>query len=113
MPRIVRIAFLLAILAAVSVPAGGAELLVSQDGSAGFRTITGAIDAAHYGDRIYVNPGVYEEHVYLKDGITLIGAGATVTRIRYGYGFEEGRGSPSSGNHPSLPGRWSSSIRPR
>ena len=89
MPRIVRIAFLLAILAAVSVPAGGAELLVSQDGSAGFRTITGAIDAAHYGDRIYVNPGVYEEHVYLKDGITLIGAGATVTRIRYGYGFEE------------------------
>jgi len=90
MLRNVRVIVILVIISvAASMGAAAERLLVSQDGSGGFRTIRGAIDAAHYGDQIYVNPGVYEEHVYLKDGITLIGAGAAVTRIKYGYGFEE------------------------
>jgi len=88
MLRIGLIVFILMILLLTVAVAGG-QLLVSQDGTGGFRTIQGAIDAAHYGDLIYVNPGVYEEHVFLKDGITLVGAGPALTRIRYGYGFEE------------------------
>jgi len=66
----------------------GAQLLVSQDGSGGFTTIQGAINAAAYGDVIRVAPGVYEEGVVFKNGVTLIGSGAAVTTIRYGYGFD-------------------------
>jgi len=97
MLRIGPIVFILMILLLTVAVAGG-QLLVSQDGTGGFRTIQGAIDAAHYGDLIYVNPGVYEEHVFLKDGITLVGAGP---------------GSRSRGRPPSLRDRLSSSIRHR
>ena len=67
----------------------GAQLVVSKEGAGGFRTIQGAIDAAEYGDTIYVNPGVYEEQISFRDGLHLTGAGPEHTIVRFGYGFDE------------------------
>lgn len=64
------------------------ELLVSPDGSADYRTIRGAMDAAAFGDVIWVAGGVYEEQVALKDGVTVVGAGPQQTVVRYSYGFD-------------------------
>jgi len=88
--RITRTAVLLAVC--LLVPALGiqaAQLLVSQDGTAQYRSIQAAVDAASHGDTIYVSPGIYEEHVTLKDGLTVIGAGSHRTIIRNTYGFDE------------------------
>jgi len=79
----------LCVMLYVSLATAGAQLVVSRDGAGGYRSIQGAIDAASFGDTVYVNPGVYEERVTFKHGISLIGAGATVTIIRHGYGAEE------------------------
>ncbi len=49
-----------------------------------YTTIQEAIDAASYGDFIYVSAGTYEENIVMKDGIKLIGAGSQVTTIRAG-----------------------------
>ena len=43
-----------------------AQLLVAQDGSGGFLTIQGALNAAAYGDVVRVAPGVYEEGIIFK-----------------------------------------------
>jgi len=69
--------------------ATAAQWVVAQDGTGGFRSIQGAINASSYGDVIYVSSGVYEEHVTLKDGVRVVGAGASSTIIRYAYGFGE------------------------
>jgi len=80
--------FLLPVLLA-GFPALAAQLVVSPEGPGGYRTIQGAIDAAVYGDSIYVNPGIYEEHVTFKNGVSLLGAGPSHSILRHGYGFEE------------------------
>ena len=67
---------------------GAAQYLVAQDGTGTHATIQGAINAASYGDVIYVEPGVYSEGLTFKNGLTLIGAGTGSTVVRYGYGFD-------------------------
>ncbi|QDE90933.1 hypothetical protein BHS06_19265 [Myxococcus xanthus] len=56
-------------------PRGPRTLVVPKH----YDTIQAAIDAAQHGDTVYVAPGVYSEHVVLKSGIRLIGAGAPIT----------------------------------
>ncbi len=67
----------------------GAQWVVAQDGTGSFRSIQGGINAAAYGDVVYVSPGVYEEHVTLKDGVRVVGGGTQNTIIRHAYGFQE------------------------
>ena len=66
----------------------GGQFLVDTDGSAPFRSIQGAIDAAGYGDTIIVRPGIYEEQLELKAGITVRGSGTGATVVRLAYGYE-------------------------
>ncbi len=79
----------LLLLSSAWLAADAAQWVVALDGSGAFRSIQGAIDAASYGDVVYVSPGTYEEHVALKDGVRVLGAGASSTSIRYAYGFDE------------------------
>ncbi|MDI1448753.1 NosD domain-containing protein [Polyangium sp. 6x1] len=44
-----------------------------------FATIQAAIDAAAPGDRVFVHPGTYHEHLRLRSGVRLVGAGAWQT----------------------------------
>lgn len=71
-----------------STTALAAQYLVSQDGSGTHTTIQGALTAAGYGDVVFVTPGIYEEGISFKNGVTLVGSGAGSTTIRYGYGFD-------------------------
>jgi len=50
----------------------------------GYTTIQGAIDAATSGDAIRVGPGRYLEHIVMKDGVKLVGAGAELSIIDAG-----------------------------
>ena len=45
-------------------------------------TIQACLDAAAPGDRVLIPAGTYVEHLYLRKGVSLIGAGANVTIIR-------------------------------
>lgn len=75
-------------VASAAAPTYGAQWVVAQDGSGSFRSIQGAIDAADYGDVVYVSPGVYDEPLALKDGVRVVGASASATVVRHAYGFE-------------------------
>lgn len=66
----------------------GGQLLVDGDGSASYRTIQGAIDAARFGDTIVIRPGIYEEQLQLRAGITLRGSGIGATVVRFAYGYD-------------------------
>jgi serine/threonine protein phosphatase PrpC len=46
-----------------------------------YATIAAALDAAHDGDTVVVNPGVYPENVVLKSGVSLISAQARKAEI--------------------------------
>ncbi len=83
-----RVMTLAVLLCALSWTVWCREIVVSTDGSGAYRSIQRAIDAAGYGDVVIVNPGVYEEVVVLKSGITLQGAGAAHTVLRSSYGYE-------------------------
>ncbi len=85
---LVRSLTLFALLFFVAATAWAAEIVVSTDGSGAFRSIQRAIDAAAYGDAILVNPGLYEETLTLKSGITIRGAGASHTIVRSSYGYQ-------------------------
>jgi PKD repeat protein len=64
------------------------QWIVAQDGSGSFRTIQGAVNAASFGDTVYVSPGIYGEQVVVKDGVSIVGAGTGQTILRYTYGFD-------------------------
>jgi len=65
------------------------QLIVSKEGLGAYRSVQAALNQAQSGDTVLVNPGVYEETVEFKNGVTVIGSGAEHTIIRYGYGFDE------------------------
>ncbi|MEW5826497.1 MAG: PKD domain-containing protein [Candidatus Bipolaricaulota bacterium] len=87
-----RAAPILALLLTTIVLSGTTALathfVVAPDGSGFSRTIRAALDAAAHGDTVFVQPGVYEEQVTLKDGVRVVGAGAERTTLRYAYGFD-------------------------
>ena len=90
MQRIVQVVACTSILAiTIAVVGIGRQLIVSKDGLGAFHSVQAAINEAEYGDTIQVNPGVYEERIEFKNGVTVIGSGADHTIIRYGYGFDE------------------------
>lgn len=73
-----------ATLLASPVPSGPATLVVAQDDTGDFTTISEAVAAARAGDTVSVRPGTYRESVTITSDITLIGdgpAGAVVIAI--------------------------------
>ncbi|WP_437276557.1 NosD domain-containing protein [Sorangium sp. So ce375] len=66
-------------------PAGEGRVLVVPDA---YASIQEAIDDAVYGDTVRVEPGTYQEHLRLRSGVKLVGAGATRT-ILDGQGLGE------------------------
>ncbi|MET0772239.1 MAG: pectinesterase family protein, partial [Candidatus Limnocylindrales bacterium] len=71
---------LLAILATGTVVAGARLLgppaiVVAQDGTGSFTTITEAVAVAQNGDTVLVRPGTYHESIIISEDITLIGDG--------------------------------------
>ena len=56
--------------------AAGGPIVVAQDGSGEYTTITDAVAAAADGDEILVRPGTYQEVVIIEADITLRGDGA-------------------------------------
>ncbi len=58
------------------------ELVVAQDGSGDFTTISGAVDAAISGDTVVVRPGTYEETVIVDDDITVVGDDPSLVVVR-------------------------------
>jgi nitrous oxidase accessory protein len=62
---------------------GAGTWTVNANGSADFRTIEDAVDAASPGDTIIVNPGTYSENVVVNKGVTIksqMGAENTIVR---------------------------------
>ena len=56
--------------------------IVDDDGSAAdFSSIQAAIDAAKFGDTVYVRSGHYYEHVLVNKGVKLLGENKTSTLI--------------------------------
>jgi hypothetical protein len=64
-----------AVVAGASYLAGSGPIVVAQDGSGTFTTITEAVAVAEAGDTILVRPGVYRESVTIIEDITLRGDG--------------------------------------
>jgi len=72
------------VLGALSLLMATAGLLVSADtltvgAGCDYSTIQAAMNAASSGDTIHVAAGTYNEHIGLRDGVKLVGAGADVT----------------------------------
>lgn len=61
--------------------ASGQVHVVAKDGSGMFPAIRPALEVAKAGDTVLVKPGVYQEQLFLKNGIRLVGADATACRI--------------------------------
>ena len=78
MKRMLLVTMLAVVLMlAISVPA----LAAYRDVPGGYGTIQAAIVAAQPGDTVRVAPGTYYESIYLKDSVTVQGAGAGFTTI--------------------------------
>ncbi len=75
----------------IALPAQGASYNVPGD----YTTIQAAITAASSGDTIYVAAGTYNEDITLKNGVSVLGAGAATTTI-------QGTGSTSVVNVGSI-----------
>jgi len=54
---------------------------VDDDGPADFRTIQEAINAANDGDAIFVEAGIYYEHVFVNKTLSLLGEDASATIV--------------------------------
>lgn len=70
----------LAAVAALPGAAFAAELTVCPHGCE-FTSIQSAVDAAHHGDVIEIEPGTYFENVQISKALTLNGAGRDKTRV--------------------------------
>ena len=71
----------IAVLVLAGGSAWGAVYRVDDSGRAPFSTIQAAVDAASYGDTVLVDEGYYNERIIMKNGVVLIGAGASSTII--------------------------------
>lgn len=58
-------------------------IVVNQQGRGDYRTITGALAAAAFGDTLLIHSGTYREEVLLTSGITVQGEGAV--RVESGF----------------------------
>jgi parallel beta-helix repeat protein len=81
-----RCSFLLAMLLS-GWKAQAADIYVNPDGTCAgkapcFTSITAAIQAAAPGDKIYIQPGVYQEDIVINRSLQLIGASAATTIIK-------------------------------
>ncbi len=74
------------LLLLLAFPAGFAAAL-TIDVPSDFESIQEAIDAASYGDRISIQPGVYEEALSLRGGISLLGTGLSPDETLLSGGF--------------------------
>jgi len=73
-------------LLALALPLHAAELVVATDGSAPFKTVQSAVDAAVPGTVVHIKPGTYREVVVVPPGkhhLTLRGDNAATTIIAF------------------------------
>ena len=75
------VAFVTAGVAGQRLLASDGEIIVAQDGSGTFETITNAVAEANDGDTILVRPGTYTEAVEIDKDITVRGDGDVATII--------------------------------
>ena len=75
---------------------GPPAIVVAQDGSGDYRTITEAVAAAADGDTVLVRPGHYVESVTITHDITLKGDGDPATIVLEGDGTKGDTGYPYS-----------------
>ncbi len=70
--------------AAATLPGGVAATSLCVGGAGCYASVQAAVDAAHDGDTIHINPGNYAGGITINVSVTLAGAGASVTRIQGG-----------------------------
>jgi len=63
----------------------GDELCVAADGTAPFRSIQAALEAAPEGATVRITAGVYAEHLAITKPVTLVGDGWATTRVTLPY----------------------------
>ena len=71
-------------LTAAAFPSGVAAASLCVGGSGCYASVQAAVDAAHDGATIHLNPGTYAGGVTVPISVKLIGAGAATTRIKGG-----------------------------
>lgn len=73
MKKIVCVLCFISIVFSLTVFAEG-KLIVVGTGEGQYPTIQEAVEASASGDRIFINPGLYKENVYLKNPVDISGA---------------------------------------
>lgn len=76
----------LLVVAVLTSSVGAVTLVVDPSGGGMYTQIQPAVDAASYGDTVFVLPGYYSTRVHMKNGVSLIGSGPEDTIID-GTGF--------------------------